>query len=134
MYEATVLRFWSVMHFGCTSDTIKWRKSLRIGASGPGASGSAKMTVYLVVEGSYRSSLVMEKFGSVAVSAGIVSRVFIRLISRGASRLTEGVEGVAKVNGFAVEVGIQLKSWLELRNKVWNEFGRRERLLRPSEA
>lgn len=76
----------------------------------------------------------MEKFGSVAVSTGIVSRVFIRLVSRGASRLTEGVEGVAKVNGFAVEVGIQLESWLELRNKVWNEFGRRERLLRPSEA
>ena len=135
MYGATVWRFWSVMHFGCTSDTIKWRKSLRIGASGPGASGSAKMTVYLVVEGSYSSSLVMEKFGSDAVSAGIVSAEFlIRLVLRGASRLTKGVESVAKVDGFAIEVGIQLKSWLKLRNKVWNEFGRRERLLRPSEA
>jgi hypothetical protein len=56
------------MHFGCTSDTIQWRKSFRIGASGPGASGSAKMSVYLVVEGSCRSSLVMEKFGSGVVS------------------------------------------------------------------
>jgi len=75
MYGATVLRFWSLIHFGCTSDTIRWRKSLRIGASGPGASGSAKMSVYFVVDGSYGSSLVMEKLGSVAVSVRIISRV-----------------------------------------------------------
>jgi hypothetical protein len=57
------------MHLGCTSETIQWRKSARMGAAGPGASGSTMMRVYLVVTGLKPFSLVMEKVGSGTVSA-----------------------------------------------------------------
>jgi hypothetical protein len=53
---------------GCTSETIQWRKSARMGAAGPGASGSTRMRVYLVVEAGKPSSAVMLKEGSGTVS------------------------------------------------------------------
>jgi hypothetical protein len=57
-----------VMHLGCTSETIQCRKSARMGAAGPGASGSTRMRVYLVVEAGKPSSAVMLKVGSGTVS------------------------------------------------------------------
>jgi hypothetical protein len=53
---------------GCTSETIQCRKSARMGAAGPGASGSTRMRVYLVVEAEKPSSAVMLKVGSGTVS------------------------------------------------------------------
>jgi len=107
------------MHCGCMSDTIQWRKSARRGAAGPGASGSTKMSVYLV-EGSYRSSVVIEKFGSGVVSLRIVSQVS-KVLHLAINRLTKCVESIAEFDGSSVVVDVNLESRLELRSKIWNE-------------
>jgi hypothetical protein len=68
------------MHLGCTSETIQWRKSARMGAAGPGASGSTMMSVYLVVAALKPFSLVMEKVGSGTVSVIVVSITLIYVL------------------------------------------------------
>lgn len=52
MYDATVVRVCEVMHEGWALEMMRCRKSLRMGAAGPGASGSTRKMVYLVLDGS----------------------------------------------------------------------------------